>query len=219
MEVMDAIKKRQSVRRFKEGDIPEEDLLEMLEAARLAPSGKNLQNWHYIVIKNRDVRNRIADAVRRKNEEICLRMDAIDKVKGDRFRKFAKNFTLFFTGAPVLMVVMTETYHPSGWHELEFIGSSEEILHGLDTKGSPGSQSLGASIENLYLRAIDMGYGMCWITSANYASEEVEKIVRDELGFEKEGYYMGCLIALGVPEDDPKSPPKKKLEDIYTFIE
>lgn len=219
MELKDVIGKRQSVRHFKEGDIPKEDILEMLEAARLAPSGKNLQNWHYIVIKNKGLQNRIAEAICQKNEEICLRMDAMDKAKGDRFRKFARNFTVFFTKAPVLIVVMTETYHPSGWHELEFIGAPEETLRGLDEKGSPGNQSLGASIENLYLRAVDMGYGMCWLTSANYASEEIEKIVKQEVGFEKEGYYMGCLLTLGIPEGGPRSPQKKSIDDIYTYVE
>jgi len=219
MELKDAIAKRQSVRHFKEGDVPKEDILEMLEAARLAPSGKNLQNWHYVVIKNKALRDKIAEAVRGRNEEICLRLDAIDKAKGDRFRKFARNFTLFFTRAPILMVVMTETYRPSGWNELEMVGYSQETLERLITKGSPGSQSLGASIENLYLRAVDLGYGMCWITSANYASEVVEEIVRKDCGFKKEGYYMGCLLAIGIPEDKPKSPGRKDIEEIYTYIE
>jgi nitroreductase len=50
-EFSELIKRRQSVRRYKEDAVPTEDIVKMVEAARLAPSGKNLQNWHYIAIR------------------------------------------------------------------------------------------------------------------------------------------------------------------------
>jgi nitroreductase len=219
MELKDVIYKRQSIRRFKAGDIPNADLREILDAARVAPSGKNLQNWHYIVIKNKELMGKISAAIVGRNEEICLEMDKVDKAKADRFRKFVKYFTVFFTEAPVLVVVMTETYSPSGYRELELIGADPLILDDIRARRSPGMQSLGASIENLYLRAIDLGYGLCWLTSANYAAAAIEDIVCAETGFDKEGYFMGALLVLGVPEEGAKSPPKKNLDDIYTLIE
>ena len=79
-------------------------------------------------------------------------------------------------------------------------------------------QSLGAALENFTLTAIDLGYGSCWLTSANYVAAEIEALLKTEAGFEKEGFYMAAMMALGVPEDNPKSPPKKPLEEIYTFI-
>ena len=152
----------------------------MLDAARLAPSGKNLQNWHYVVIKKKSLMKKISDAILHKNEEICRRMDAIDKDKANTFRKFVKYFTVFFMKAPVLIAVMTEIYHPSGYRELELVGAEPRVLEDIKSYRSPGLQSLGASIENLYLRAVDMGYGLCWLTSANYAARAIEKIVRED---------------------------------------
>ncbi|MDR0357308.1 MAG: nitroreductase family protein [Clostridiales Family XIII bacterium] len=219
MELKEAMHKRQSVRKFKADDVPNADISEMIEAARVAPSGKNLQNWHFIVIKNRELIDKAAEAVRSKNEEISKRMDVADKTKGDRFRKFAKNFTLFFTGAPVLIVVMTETYIPSGYAEYEFIGADPQILDDLMRYRNPGMQSLGAAVEHLYLRAVDLGYGCCWLTSANYAAAAIEELVRAEAGFDKEGYYMAALIALGVPDGASKSPGRKTPEEIYTLVE
>jgi nitroreductase len=80
-------------------------------------------------------------------------------------------------------------------------------------------QSLGAAIEHLYLRAVDMGYGCCWLTSANYAADSIEKLVRTEVGFDDETYYMAALFALGVTEGEPKSPGRKPLDEIYTLVE
>jgi nitroreductase len=50
MDVMSAIQKRRSIRKYKGKEIPREVLTEVLEAARLAPSGANRQPWQLIVV-------------------------------------------------------------------------------------------------------------------------------------------------------------------------
>jgi nitroreductase len=52
MDVMEAIKKRSSIRAYKDKPVPEEILLNVLEAARLAPSGCNSQAWKFIVVRD-----------------------------------------------------------------------------------------------------------------------------------------------------------------------
>ena len=39
----DAIEQRRSIRKFKSDTVPDEHILELIEAARLAPSGSNAQ--------------------------------------------------------------------------------------------------------------------------------------------------------------------------------
>jgi nitroreductase len=48
----DAITKRRSIRKYKDIEIPDEHILQMLEAARLAPSTNNTQPWQYIAVKD-----------------------------------------------------------------------------------------------------------------------------------------------------------------------
>ncbi|NIM59389.1 MAG: nitroreductase [Candidatus Aminicenantes bacterium] len=62
MKVLDAIQKRRSVRKYKEDPIPEESLLRVLEAARLAPSGKNFQPWKFIIVKDKELKEKLAQA-------------------------------------------------------------------------------------------------------------------------------------------------------------
>ncbi|MDR1029016.1 MAG: nitroreductase family protein [Clostridiales Family XIII bacterium] len=219
MELKEVIGKRQSVRKFKADDVPNDDIREMIDAARVAPSGKNMQNWHFVVVKNKGLMHKVAEVIRNKNEEIAKRMDGVDREKSDRFRKFADRFTLFFLDAPALIIVMTQTYIPSGYNEYELIGADPHLLDDLLSHRNPGMQSLGAAIEHLYLRAVDLGYGCCWLTSANYAAGAIEELVRTEAGFRDETYYMAALIALGVPDGEPKSPGRKPLEEIYTLVE
>jgi nitroreductase len=55
MDVYEAIKKRRSIRRFKDKAVPYEALEKCIDAARLAPSGRNQQVSEYIVINDAEV--------------------------------------------------------------------------------------------------------------------------------------------------------------------
>jgi nitroreductase len=52
--MMSAIRNRRSIRRYKRGRIPENDLKAVLEAARLAPSGANRQFWKMIIVQDEE---------------------------------------------------------------------------------------------------------------------------------------------------------------------
>ncbi len=52
MEVMECLRGRLTVRAFKPDPVPPETVERLLEAGRLAPSSRNLQPWHFIVVRN-----------------------------------------------------------------------------------------------------------------------------------------------------------------------
>lgn len=216
MELMELLKKRQSIRRYKEGQIPEEDLRKIIEAAGLAPSGKNIQNWHFVVISDRSVMQKIADIITDKNRIVSEKMDLIDAEKGARFRKFCQNFTVFFAKASTLVVVYSTFYPPSGYYEYLMVGMDPEteLVH----HRNPGMQSLGAALQNFSLRAVDLGYGSCWLTSANYAANEIETYLKEAHGFEKKDFFLAALMSVGIPEDNQRSPEKKPVDEICTFL-
>jgi len=62
MSVLEVIQDRRSVRIYKKDPIPEESLLRVLEAARLAPSGKNLQPWKFVVVQDSSLKKKLAKA-------------------------------------------------------------------------------------------------------------------------------------------------------------
>lgn len=62
MKVLEVIQKRRSVRKYKEDPIPEKDLMRVLEAARLAPSGKNFQPWKFVIVKDKALKEKLAQA-------------------------------------------------------------------------------------------------------------------------------------------------------------
>jgi nitroreductase len=60
MEIMEAITKRRSIRRFKSQEVEQWKLDMALDAARWAPSSKNSQPWEFIIIKDRNTLEKIA---------------------------------------------------------------------------------------------------------------------------------------------------------------
>ncbi len=218
MELKDILEKRQSIRKYKSGDVPDEHIEEIIKAAGMAPSGKNSQNWHFVTIKNQKIKEELGDIIEKKNHMIGEKLKEKDPERGANFQKFAKHFTLFSTKIPVLTVVYAKDYYPTGYYELEMLGAPNEVLEDLLHLKNPGMQNIGAALENFTLKAIDLGYATCWLTSANYVTDEIEAYLKDKIGFAKEGYRMVAMMSLGVPEENQKSPKKKELEEYFTLI-
>jgi len=62
MELSEAIKGRRSVRAFKRQDVFEETVEKLIDAARHAPSSGNIQPWEFVVVRNLEVKKKLARA-------------------------------------------------------------------------------------------------------------------------------------------------------------
>ncbi|NMB97861.1 MAG: nitroreductase [Clostridiaceae bacterium] len=61
MSFMILIKSRHSVRSYKDVPVEKEKLLQMIEAARNAPSATNAQPWHFIVVTDKQIKDELAE--------------------------------------------------------------------------------------------------------------------------------------------------------------
>jgi nitroreductase len=64
MELMQAIRARRSIRNFQDKPVEEEKLLAVLETGRLAPSARNMQDWRFIVVRDKATRGDLARAAK-----------------------------------------------------------------------------------------------------------------------------------------------------------
>jgi len=62
MELMDVIRNRRSIRKYKSDPVPDADIEYVLESARLAPSLANSQCWKFVVVKDEGVKQELAKA-------------------------------------------------------------------------------------------------------------------------------------------------------------
>ncbi|CUH97667.1 hypothetical protein P22_3802 [Propionispora sp. 2/2-37] len=211
MEELQFIYKRYSVRKFQEKPVKAEDLEAILTAAVHAPSGKNLQNWHFVVVSRREMIEQMAGAVQEKNKQLA---EFIAEDERKAFTAMIPYHTVF-KGAPVVILVYAGPY-PSVADSLLKSGRlpQQEALE--YAKPGPGIQNIAAAMENLVLAAAALGYGTCWMTGPTYAAEEISKLV----GFSKEGYHLAAMTPLGVPAASPLQRTKRKpLAEVVTFVE
>ena len=59
METLQAIKTRRSIRKFTSRKISDETIQKILEAAMYAPSARNTQSWHFIVVDDKNILNKL----------------------------------------------------------------------------------------------------------------------------------------------------------------
>lgn len=212
MSNLDFIYNRKSIRKFKNVEIPREDILEIIKAGTHAPSPKHQQNWHFVVLQNKEIINQLADIVKESHEKI----GSLAKNEKDYKKHMSViNYYTAFRNAPVVLVVYACEYNMIEEKILKDNNASKEVIETLVSARS-GAQGIGAAVENILLAATAMGYGGCYMTGPTHAKLEIENLI----GFDKEGYELMCMVSLGVPEDSSSpQPPRKPLEDVITFID
>jgi nitroreductase len=59
--MLEEIKIRRSIRKYIDKTVEDEKIVQLLESARLAPSGSNTQPWHFIVVKSKVTRQKLTE--------------------------------------------------------------------------------------------------------------------------------------------------------------
>ena len=190
------IYERRSIRKYKKDRIPHDDILKMLDAARAAPSAKNRQPWKFIVYEGRQ-KAYLLDVM----ETGIRREIKFPMLPGSSFGiEDAKNTLRIMREAPVVICVMD----PNGCSPFEDINPDQRFTEINSTL------SVGAAVENLILKATELGYGSLWVGNTCFAYQEVF----DEIGVDGQ---LVCAVVLGIAEEHPKARPRKRMEDIAEF--
>ena len=88
MDIYEAIKERTSVRAYRRDDVDDSKVERILEAARLAPSGKNGQPWTFIVVKDEETRKKLVPAC--KNQAFIAEAPIVIVACGHEERAYKK---------------------------------------------------------------------------------------------------------------------------------
>lgn len=213
MEALQFIYKRRSVRRFTDEAVPDDHLREIIRAATFAPSGKNVQNWQFVVVTDKSKIAAIAGLVEKKNATLAALLKDEQKAKA---LKGTVNYHTAFKNAPLVVLVYAGPYETVA-DMLIADGVMTEEEAAKYGQAHPGVQNVAAAMENLHLAAASLGYGTCWMTGPTYAAEEITAFLGAAI---KPGYYLAALTPLGVPADAGGArTPRKPVEEVLTIIE
>lgn len=208
-EINNVLAGRKSVRKFKNVQVPEKDIIDMVKAASEAPSASHQQMWYFAAVKNKGKIDEIAKAVEEKIDYYYENIE--DEELKPKVEKYMKRFGLLFKDAPLVFAVFYKKYD----------GISEKVINKLVDNdkeferltGHADIQSVSAGIQNLLLSAYEKGYGSCWMVLPLIAAKEIESILEID-----DEYRLMALVPVGLADEDNSKPPRKPLEDIYKIV-
>ena len=179
MEALEAIMTRRSTRDYKPEPVEKEKINQILDAGRQAPSGGNNQTNHFLVIRNRDVLNRLTGMV----EKAFARMEITENTYASMKHSInasRKGGYVFCYNAPVLIIVANRRYYGNNIADC------------------------ACAIENMMVAANALDLGSCWINQLKWLNDEPE-IVEYLRGFgmeEDERVYGAVIIGYPFSETD-----------------
>ena len=206
------IKGRRSVRQWKEQEVSDELLKKAVELATWAPNGGNYQGWRFIVVKRKEMIEKLANAVQSVTDKIASWPEAMswqEDVK--RYRKNAS----FFRNAPACIGVFSGVYQSPMDKVLiareSFDREAKEIL-GFRRSAPTAVQSVAAAVTTMLLVFQQMGLGAVWLVSPIQAKKEIEAILKIPSNMD-----LICLIAVGYPDESPQKE-RRPVEEVLEFV-
>lgn len=210
MEIREAIYRRQSTRAFTPEPVPKKTLMQLLDAMTQAPSARNLQPWHFIVVTGKARERLVQRLTSRYAEELTqgLQLPVMELAEPyqDRVRRFME---------ALRTVTVQEPQFDLMRGSFSFYGAPAVILLALD-KSLPIDRlfDLGAAVQNLLLLAPSHGLGTCVIGIALRYRE----VIREALQLPA-SVNLVMTVAVGIP--DPASPLsafKSGRQDVAEFL-
>jgi len=181
-EMLQTIIERRSTRKYNDKPVTKEQLTDILEAGRYAPTGGNCQTVHFVVITNAEIRENLRGLV----QEAFLQMELSDDqyVSIQNFIRLSRRGNYAFDyHAPILVVVANR-------------------------KGYPNAVADSAcALQNMMLEAESLGVGSCWINQLHWLDENqsIRKFL-EPLGIAAEETICGALALGNYDEKQPVKP-------------
>ena len=191
---------RRTIREFSSKDVPVEVINSCLLAAGTAPSGANLQPWHFVVVRDKEIKKKIREAAEKEEREFYKHrapeawLTALEPLGTDEHKEFLET-------APCLIVIFAKSY------EIDEDGNK--------TKNYYVQESVGIATGMLITAVHKAG-----LVSLTHTPSPMD-FLRDVLGRPKNERPF-LILVVGHPAKHAVVPKvasiKKPLSDIATFI-
>jgi len=212
-ELAELTRTRRSVRRFEDRPVPEDLVLKALELATWAPNGGNQQPWRFLIVSDRGLIGKMADAVRDKTELMASWPEAAQfEETVARWRRSSD----FFRGAPACIAVLMGKYSSIADQILQARGETDPVARDIRSwreTGKSSLQSTAAAISYLCLFLHALGLGTTWMSGPLQAKGEIERL----LDVPPEWDFVD-LVPVGYPAKVPAAPPRKPIEEAVQFF-
>ncbi len=204
-QLIEFLKTRASHRKYQPDAIPEETIRRLIDCARCAPSGHNLQPWRFVAVTDRAQIQAMGEAVNAQYSQVIADVPEDVRKKYEAYRFYVTHFK----DAPVVFVVLAA--------ESTYITTDLATEYGIDLPPVAHCDmdllGVGAVVQNLLLAAHAEGLAACWMTDPiTYAQKQIEALIPVP-----EGFHVVTLVPLGKPTKTRHGPPKKAVEKLLVI--
>ncbi len=190
---IELLKSRRSIRAYKPDPIPDEYIQKIIEAARWAPSGGNSQPWEFIVIKKKELKDRIADLFIK--SVASLREAELTREKEMRIPALVGEMMgPGFKNAPVLILLCGDPRLNEAFPLVVFQKLGHEVF----------ISNLASAFLCMQLAAKSLGLGSQWVSAAgNFMEDDLKELLNIPKGIK-----IYDMMAVGYPayQLGPRSP-------------
>lgn len=195
MELSDIMTSRRSIRKFRQEDVSADTIRFLLDAARLAPSGSNLQPARFVVAQSPAAKETLS--------------------RYTPYKFIAKASVIFICCAD--LTAMTTRDKRVGELLNEGVFEGVDIDMNDPAAASPVmddsavkaylSMNVAIAIEHIVLKAVDLGLGSCWL--GRFDRDKVKEYLSLD-----ESIYPVVLLPVGHPDQSPKERPRFALDKL-----
>jgi len=175
--LLELVKKRRTVRKFKPDPLPEGCIEKIIEVARWAPSGFHTQPWEFIVVEKREVKDAIIKALDKHVPPITNTGSGEETTTAQRAS---------FRDAPAFIIVLAD------WRAKTGLPGHPTEINALVT--SIYNSSLASTFLYMHLAATSLGLASQWYSSAS--RPEAEREIRNAIGI-PEAMSIYDMMVLG----------------------
>lgn len=189
--LLELVKKRRSIRRFKPDPIPDKYIDNIIEVARWAPSGFNSQPWEFVVVRKPELKSRIVQIINEANQE-QPRMEATRESWQRTISPLSQDAPMDFSVAPVFILLFGDTRTKDGLPmavRYDYL-RCQSIFH----------SSLASVFLYMHLAATTLGLASQWVWPKNPLAH---CLVKELLGVPKEMEIYDMMV-LGYPAVKPR---------------
>ncbi|MEW5946863.1 MAG: nitroreductase family protein [bacterium] len=215
METTQAIHSWRSIRKYRPDPVPDDVLRKVLEAGRRAPSWENVQPWHFIVIADDAVKEKLRELARGQRHvasapaviACCGDVGAWDKKKNR-----AALMELIEAG---VMKATEQTVDNVLLKDPMFCVAE----NGPAIILARTMEQLAIAYSFMAIEAVNHGLGMCMVgafgNEATRGGEELYNEVRSILRLPAD-HYLLALLTVGYPAEEPPARPRKPFDAVVS---
>ena len=203
MLLTDAIEKRRSIRKYTKSNITVEELKQIIKAGTDAPSAKNRQPWFFYILHEEDVKSKFIHTLHEGIDKLSHKYEALNIIRPD-INSANKTIECMRNADALILVAHQKKYGKSYEDGVcwDLFAKDIEVTDIL---------SIGAAVQNMLLKATEMGYGTLWVCDIFYAYPQL-------IDFLQTDNAILSVVCIGKAAEQPVKRPRLSVEAVSSFI-